>query len=604
MSKQQEKDFSNQKITFKTWLQLINVMGKEKKLLLVLIILMIIQAVLEVIMPIMNTYVLNNYINNSNIDIYELVIFSSLYLFLIILMGINIYYFICQAGKIESRFGYHLRQELFKKLQYLSFEYYDQTNSGWIIARCTSDVSRLAEIISWSLTDIVWGLFVMMSLVIVMLTVNVMLAFIVLVVVPIVFMIMLYFQKKILAAHRESRKINSLITNAYNEGIVGAKTIKTMALEDKQTKDFCDLTSTMRQKSLKAIIYSSLFSPIVMLFAAISLALLLNVGGNMVLLGTIEFGTLALFVTYSKQFFDPLRQISEIIAELQMAQANAERVNSLLQQPIKITDSKEIIAEYGDILTTYPKGYPKIKGNIEFKHVYFQYLPNEPILEDFNLSVKKGETVALVGETGSGKSTVVNLVCRFYEAIKGEILIDQQEIKQYSIKTLHANLGYVLQTPFLFTGSIKENIRFGKENATDEEIINACKIVNVHDFITKLENGYETKILEGGSNLSTGEKQLISFARAIIRDPQLLILDEATSSIDTEKEQLIQKAISLIQKERTCFIIAHRLSTIVNADKIVVMKKGKIIEQGKHEELLNLKGYYYELYTNQFSQVK
>ena len=309
-----------------------------------------------------------------------------------------------------------------------------------------------------------------------------------------------------------------------------------------------------------------------------------------------------LFIQYAQQFYEPIRSISAIMSEFQMAQASAERIIYLLESEPSIVDRADVIDRYGTVFEPKKENYEPIKGDVEFKHVDFSYLPDEPILTDFNLKIHSGQTIALVGETGSGKSTIVNLICRFYEPINGELLIDGVDYRNRSIGWLHSNLGYVLQAPHLFSGTIKENVRFGKLDASDEEIIDACKLVNAHDFIMKFDDGYDTQVGEGGSRLSTGQKQLISFARAVLAKPAIFVLDEATSSIDTETEQIIQYAIENIMKDRTSFVVAHRLSTIVNADRILVIRKGKIVEDGTHGELMRLHGYYYRLYTNQFNE--
>jgi ATP-binding cassette subfamily B protein len=373
-------------------------------------------------------------------------------------------------------------------------------------------------------------------------------------------------------------------------------------LEEVNYSEFNALTSDMRAQSIRAAVLSAIFMPIVMSLGSISTALILWYGGNQVLLGALQFGTLMLFTQYATQFFEPLRQIARLLAEFQMAQASAERVLQLLNSKPEIVDGQAVIAKYGTVLAPKRDVYEKIKGNVTFENVNFHYNPEEPVLMDFNLDVKSGQTIALVGETGSGKSTIVNLLCRFYEPISGRILIDGTDMKERSIGWLHSNLGYVLQSPHLFSGSVSENIRYGKLEATEEEVVAAAKLVDAHDFIEKLEKGYDTDVGEGGGRLSTGQKQLISFARAVIAEPAIFVLDEATSSIDTETEQVIQHAIETLLVDRTSFVIAHRLSTIVSADRILVVKKGRVVEDGTHGELMKKKGYYYRLYTNQFNE--
>jgi len=597
----EEQEFNTDSLDTKLWRRIFALLMVHKKKLYVLFMFMIMVATVDVIFPYLNKMAIDTYVSGNG-DLSKLWLFALAYFACIVWQGLNIYFFLRQAGRIEMDFSYDVRNKAFRKLQELSFTYYDKTPLGWIMARMTSDIGRLAEILSWSLMDLVWGLTVMLGITIVMFAVNWQLALLVLMVMPILAYLSVWFQTRILKSYREVRKINSKITGSFSEGITGAKTTKTLVLEDLNLKEFNRLTEDMRSHSVRAAILSAMFMPIVMGLGAISTAAILWYGGNQVLLGTIQFGTLMLFTQYASQFFEPLRQIARLLAEFQMAQASAERVLQLLHSEPQIVDSPEVIEKYGTILDPKPQNYEPMFGNVTFDHVNFSYNPEEPVLKDFNITVTSGQTIALVGETGSGKSTIVNLLCRFYEPVSGKILIDGTDMKDRSIGWLHSNLGYVLQSPHLFSGSVAENIRYGKLAATEEEIIAAAKLVNAHDFIMNLEQGYETNVGEGGGRLSTGQKQLISFARAVIADPAIFVLDEATSSIDTETEQIIQHAIDTLLVNRTSFVIAHRLSTIVNADRILVIRKGVVKEDGTHAELLKIKGYYYRLYTNQFNE--
>jgi ATP-binding cassette subfamily B protein len=422
------------------------------------------------------------------------------------------------------------------------------------------------------------------------------------VVIPPLAVISMFFQQKILKAYRVVRKTNSRITGAFNEGIMGAKTTKTLVTEGKNLNEFKTLTGEMYNSSVKAAVFSSIFMPIVMTLGSIGTALALYFGGKGVLLNTLSYGTLVAFISYTVNFFEPVRELSRVLAELISAQASAERIMSLVETELEIEDKAEVVERFGDVFTPKRENWPEMKGHIAFRNVSFAYKDGEKVLDDFNIDIRQGETIALVGETGSGKSTIVNLACRFYEPTSGQIFIDGVDYRERSQLWLHSNLGYVLQTPHLFSGTIKENILYGKLDASDEDVIRAAKMVDAHSFITKLENGYGTEVGEGGSRLSTGQKQLISLARAILADPRIFVLDEATSSVDTETEQVIQQAIQKALKGRTSFIIAHRLSTIRSADRILVIHKGKVIEEGSHSTLLNVKGYYYRLYTNQFME--
>ncbi|SKA01752.1 ABC transporter ATP-binding protein [Anaerorhabdus furcosa] len=597
----QEQEYNTNSLDTSLWRRILGMMKSQKKNLYMLFFLNFFIAILDVGFPFMNKIAIDYFVGNGIID-YKLTIFIVIFIVGIIAQAAIVYLFFLQAGKIEMNFAYEVREKAFHKLQSLSFSYFDKTPIGWLMARMTSDIGRLAEILSWSLMDLVWGFSVMVGVTIVMLIVNWKLALLVLIVVPILAYLSVWFQIRILKNYRSVRKINSRITSGFNEGITGAKTTKTLVLEEKNFREFEEETQNMRRSSIKAATLSALFMPLVMGLGSISTAAILWYGGYEVLLGTLQFGTLMMFTQYATQFFEPLRQIARLIAELQMAQASAERVLSLLDSQPDIVDKPEVIEKYGTLFDPKTENYEPIKGNVEFRNVSFHYLPGEPVLKNFNLTVKEGQTVALVGETGSGKSTIVNLLCRFYEPVEGQILIDGVEYRDRSLGWLRSRLGYVLQSPHLFSGTIKENIRFGRLDATDEEIIDACQLVNAHEFITKLENGYETEVGEGGGKLSTGQKQLISFARAVLVNPRIFVLDEATSSIDTETEQIIQHTIDHVLTHHTSFIIAHRLSTIVNADIILVIKKGIVVESGTHSELMAKKGYYYRLYTNQFNE--
>ena len=597
----EEQEFNTDHLDTKLWRRILKHFFVYKKDLTIIFISMISIACVDIAFPYLNKLAIDYFVLENG-DLSKLWPFGLIYGFLILVQVFVVYFFIKFTGKVEMQFAYDIRNQAFKKLQELSFSYYDKTPQGWIMARMTSDIGRLADIVSWSIIDLIWGSTLIIGVRIVMLVVNWRLALLVLVVVPFLAYISVIFQKKILQRYRLTRKINSKITAAYSEGILGAKTTKTMGLEDQQSAEFRELTSSMKSESVKAAILSAAFMPIVMGLGAFSSAMLIWIGGQQVLVGTIAFGTLVLFTQYASQFFEPLRQIARLLAEFQMAQASAERVLSLLNADVDLVDRDDVIEKYGSILEPKTEVYEKVKGDVEFDNVSFYYKEEEPVLVNFNLKVNRGETIALVGETGSGKSTIVNLICRFYEPKSGVIRIDGVNTKDRSLGWLHSNLGYVLQAPHLFSGTIKENIRYGDLNASDEAIVEAAKRVSAHEFIMNMEEGYDTEVGEGGGRLSTGQKQLISFARAILANPSIFILDEASSSIDTETEQIIQTAIESVLHDKTTFIIAHRLSTIVNADRILLIDKGRIVEDGTHSQLMHKKGRYYRLYTNQFNE--
>ncbi len=596
-----EKEYSDA-YDINIWKNLAQYLVPFKKNFIVLTIYMIVLAATDAGIPLLTKYALDHFIDKNTLD--GIVGFAALYAGLIALISVCVYLFIKEAGTIQAGVTYNLREKGFKKLQELSFSYFDKTAVGWLMARMTSDTARVGEILAWGLVDFIWGISMMFFISIVMLLVNVKLALITLTVVPFLIVISLFFQKKILKVSRNVRKVNSKITGAFNEGITGAKTSKTLVREEENLIEFKDITKDMKRTSVKSAIISSLYMPIVIGMGSIGMALALGFGGEDVISGALTVGTLVLFVNYAIQFYEPIREMARIFAELQVAQASAERILSMIDTDPDIVDLDEVIEKYGDSVNLKKENWENISGDIEFKNVSFSYNEKESILDDFNLKVKAGQTIALVGETGSGKSTLVNLACRFYEPTKGEILIDGVDYKKRSQLWLHSNLGYVLQTPYLFSGTIKDNIRYGALEASELDIIRAAKLVNAHNFIMKFENGYDTEVGEGGAKLSTGEKQLISFTRAILANPKLFILDEATSSVDTETELIVQEAIQKVLDGRTSFIIAHRLSTIRSADRIIVIDKGRIIEDGTHDELMKDKKHYYDLYTNQFIDEK
>lgn len=593
----QEQTYTN-RFDIGLWRKLLRYAKPYKKSLITLGMFMIGIGTIDALFPLMNKYAIDHYVVPKSLE--GIAWFTALYVLMICLQTIIIRLMVDTAGKIETGICYDIRKDGFQRLQELSFSYYDQTPIGWLMSRMTSDIRKLGNTLSWGLVDCVWGATMMLAITTIVLYLDWKLALIILSVVPFLAIVSVLFQKKILHTFRHVRKTNSLITGAFNEGLSGAKATKVLVREEKNLQEFQVLTGQMQSSSVKAATISSLYMPIVLILGSIGTGLALWLGGEGVLAGTIKYGTLVAFTSYTVQFFEPIRDLARIFTELQSAQASAERIFTMIETEPEITDSQQIIAKYGDVFHPRKKTWPEMKGNITFENVSFAYKDGEKVLEGFNLNVSRGETIALVGETGSGKSTIVNLACRFYEPTEGQILIDGIDYRKRSLLWLHANLGYVLQTPHLFSGTIKENIRYGRLEAGDEEMITAAKLVNAHEFIEKLENGYDTEVGEGGGKLSTGEKQLISFARAILANPRIFILDEATSSVDTETEQIIQHAIHKVLEGRTSFIIAHRLSTIRAADRILVIRQGKVIEEGNHHELLKQRGYYYRLYTNQF----
>ena len=522
----------------------------------------------------------------------------------ILTLGLCTTMFLRFASILELKFYSSLTKQTFAKVQNQPFSFFDRSSVGWLMARISSDTSRLGEIISWGLIDIVYAVFKLVFIVVIMWTINFKLSLIMLIIIPVVTIAAALFNNLIVKLSRKQRRINSEITSSLNEGISGAKTSKTLVLEEKTINEFSNTVNKYKAVTVKISWTQSAFYQIIAFSSALTLALMGYYGG----MSALDSSILFLFLSYSTSFFEPVLIIARLTNELKHAQVAAERVFNLNDIIPEIQDSPEVIEKYGDYINFKKENWEELYGDIEFDNVTFAYKKGKEVLKEvlkeFNLKVKQGQSVALVGETGAGKSTIVNLLSRFYEPTSGLIKIDGIDYKQRSVAWLHSYLGYVLQTPHLFSGTIKENIRYGNLNATDEQVYEAARIAHAEEFILKLENGYDSQVGEGGNRLSLGQKQLISFARAIIANPKILILDEATSSIDTQTEYVIQQAIKDILKGRTSFVVAHRLSTIVNSDLILVINDGKITEQGTHEQLMKLKGYYYKLFTNQFIEDK
>lgn len=593
----EEQDYST-KFSFSLWKQLLKYVKPYRKYVFLLAAVMVAVAVIDVVFPVLNRHAVDNFIVPGTTE--GLTGFVVGYFAVVAMQAFNVWALIAIAGKLEMEICYDLRRTGFRRLQELAFTYYDKTPVGWIMARMTSDSQRLGETISWGIVDIIWGSTMMLAIAVFMLVMDWRLALVVLAVVPVLVVVSLFFQRRILKAQRVVRKTNSRISGSYNEGITGAKTTKTLNREEANLEEFSALTSTMRSSSIRSAVFSAVYLPIVLTLASIGTGLALWVGGGRLQLDIITYGTLVAFLAYTVQFFEPVRELARVLAEMQAAQASAERLMSLINAKLDITDRSEVLAEYGDAFDAKRHNWPRPEGRISFEKVTFKYPDGEQVLTEFSLEIEAGETVALVGETGSGKSTIVNLACRFYEPSSGRILIDGVDYRDRSQLWLHSHLGYVLQSPHLFSGTIRENIRYGRLEAGDAEVEEAARLVHADAFIARLEAGYDTDVGEGGGLLSTGEKQLISFARAILADPVIFVLDEATSSIDTETEALIQDAVARVLANRTSFIIAHRLSTIRRADRILVVREGEVVEEGTHAELLAAEGYYYRLYTNQF----
>jgi ATP-binding cassette subfamily B protein len=513
-------------------------------------------------------------------------------LFGLIMLGqsIAVFSMIATAGILGERIQYDLRKRLFDHLQGLSFTYFDKTPVGWIMARVTSDSGRIAHLVTWGMLDVCWALSNIASSTVFMFLINARLAGMIFAVIPFLVVVAVVFKNRIVGEFRKVRRLNSKVTAAYNENITGVRVVKALCREDRNLGEFSRLTGDMRAAGFRAAWLSALFLPVVQIITAVAIGAIAWNGGLQAWGGSISVGGIQAFLGFIMFMLWPVQDLARVYADMQHTIASAERVFSLIDAQPEVVDRQGAVDP------------GTIRGDIVFDHVDFWYEENNPVLKDFSLRVRRGETIALVGPTGGGKSTIVNLVCRFYEPKAGEIRIGGRDYTELSLEAIQSRLGVVLQTPHLFSGTIRENVRYGRLDATDAEVEEAARLAGAHDFITALEKGYEEEVGEGGVLLSVGQKQLVSLARAILAKPEIFIMDEATSSVDTLTEALIQRGMEELMKGRTSFVIAHRLSTIRRADRILVIEGGHIQEMGSHAELLRQKGHYYRLYTKQFRQ--
>ena len=567
-----------------------------RKLIFIMIFFGLMGSATDIILPQFQRYALDHFVGLGVLD--TVIPFVILYILTILVASGSNYISCSLATIIEMRVNKQLRQTGFTHLQTLSFSYFNQNSVGYIHARLMSDTSRIGSLVSWTLVDCVWRISYLVGAIVTMVIMNPKLAAMVLSILPLLVILFSIFQKKLIRVNREVREINSHITSNFNEGITGAKTIKSLAIEEKMESRFRDETQNMRKKTVEASRLRGLFAGTMNLASSVALAIVLWQGGY---IAATEMGTFSVFMSYAQGMMEPLRWLVDIVSDLITTQVNIERFTNLLAVKSDVVDTPEVVEKYGDSFNPKKENWEPLKGDIKFEDVTFQYPDGEEtVLENFSLDVPFGTHLAIVGETGAGKSTLVNLVCRFYEPTKGRVLIDGRDARERSQLWLHSAIGYVLQTPHLFSGTVRENLLMGNPDATEQMIWEAIRAVSAEDVIAHLEKGLDTDVGEGGDLLSTGEKQLISFARAILADPRILILDEATASVDTMTEAKIQEAMEKVTADRTCLMIAHRLSTVRNADVILVVRQGKIVEQGTHAQLLAQKGYYYELYTRQY----
>lgn len=557
-------------------------------------------SAVDVVLPIFQRYALNHYVMGGTWD--TLPYYIALFVVTVLGAAFVNYIALSFAFRTEVEINRDLRNEAFAKLQTLGLSYYNANSVGYIHARVMSDTSKIGMLVSWSLMDGVWHGSYLLGSIVVMLAVNWRLALLVLIVLPVTAVMFGIFQGKLVRGNRQVRELNSIITSDFNEGITGAKTIKTLVIQGKMKSAFARDTANIRRKTLRVAHLRGLFAATINFASSVGLAIVLWRGGY---LAEEEVGTFSLFMSYAEGMMEPMRWLIDAVSDLITCQVNIERVHKLLVTEPDVVDTPAVKMLYGDQFHPQYDAFEPMKGDIEIRDITFTYPDGtEPVLEHFSLDIPFGTNVAIVGETGAGKSTLVNLICRFYDVQEGQILVDGKDIRKRSQNWLHANVGYVLQTPHLFSGTIRQNLLYGNPNATDEDIRRALETVSATDVVAKLEKGIDSDVGEGGDLLSTGEKQLIAFARAILCDPKLLVLDEATASVDTLTEARIQAAIDTVIKGRTSIVIAHRLSTVKNADCILVVKNGKIVERGTHPELLALGGYYRTLYQRQYEDEK
>lgn len=556
----------------------------EYKKLYMLMFVVVISGILQAVVPLSIKLLTDDFITKQNLK--GFIIAGIGFFSLVIISTLAIYSFYVFGGKLEYQVSKEIRKSVFERIEKFSLTNIKKYETGELISRLTSDVQKLSEVFSWGVIDACHSMIVLLISISIMLYLSYTLTLMLFLILPAIYIVTVIFQKNILKFQRKVRDYNSKIIRSYTESLSYIKTIKALGIEDKKKKEFKAYNEKYRKYNLLSILISAIFVPTVMFVASIGVGFAFNFSSISVMRNVMTYGAFLSFLTYSFQIFEPFKMLAQIFTDLKSAQASAERVFQILYEEDEILEEEESDLDF--------------EGNIKFENVSFHYFDDDKlILKDFNFEIKNGESVAFIGSTGSGKSTIVNLICKFYNPTSGSIYLDGINYRNIDKTCLYNNLGYVLQQPQLFSISIKENIKFGNENATDEEILKVCNLLGIDEFISKLPNGIDTVIGETGYNISGGQKQLISFARALIKNPKLLILDEATSSIDTETEKIIQNKMKDILKGKTSIIVAHRLSTIKHCDKIVLIENGNILEQGTHLELLDKKGIYYKMYISE-----
>ena len=583
------------------WKQLLPIVLRYRRPLVVIIVTNMLLAIIDLLYPLLQSRAVDRFIVAGALEGFGGYLGQYVALMTVEIVLLVAYFRSCM--KVEMCAGRDLKEACFVNLQKLSLDYYNVTSAGHSLSRVMSDTAKIAEATAWTFPNILWALAYIPGVYTVLLMLDARLALTMIVLAPLVAGFTVYFQRRLIALNREVRAQHSRITSGYNEGIMGAKTSKTLALEDRLCREFEEVTAKSARAGIAHGRMRAIYVPLIVLCGTLAASATLGLGGNLVLGGRLSLGVLSAFMTYALSLFQLFRQTATFISGMVSLQANVERVADLISRQPTVVDRPEVLEKYGDCFAPKKENWEPMRGEVDFDDVSFHYTEGgEEVLSHVSVHVPAGGTVALVGETGAGKSTMVNLVCRFFEPTGGRVLIDGRDVQERSQLWLHSHIGYVLQEPHLFSGTIRENIRYGRPEATDAEVEEAARAVNADKIAAKLPKGYDTDVGECGDKLSTGEKQLISFARAIIARPAIFVLDEATSSVDTATEQLIQQATKTLMEHTTSFVIAHRLSTIRQADMILVVEHGEIVERGTHEELLARGGAYYELYTTQLSK--
>ncbi len=567
-------------------LRLLKYLGPHKGRVALAILLMLGVSATAVSIPYLGKVLIDDYIADGNIRGLNRIALMMLLLF--VCAWVFSYWRGYVMASMGQRIIYTMRQQLYEHLQRLSIRYYDSIQVGRLITRITSDVDALNELLSGGVINFISDLVTLVAIAAIMLAMNPRLAALTFITVPFLVYMMTGFRMKIFLAQRQVREKVAAVNASLQENISGVRVTQAFTREKENLRRFSDVNRASYDAALHSISIFSFFWPIIDFIGAVGTVIVLWFGGRWLVQGQLTVGEMVAFLAYTGQFFGPLRNLGQLFRIIQTAMAGAERVFGVLDTVPEIQDRPDA------------RELPPIHGHVQFENVTFAYEGDDHVLRDINLDVKPGQTIALVGHTGAGKTSMINIVCRFYDVTDGRILIDGHDIRDVTQQSLRSQIGLVLQEPFLFSGTIRENLMYGNPEASEEDMLTVTKALGLHDFIQEFAEGYDTQVQERGSRLSLGQRQLVSFARAIIKDPRVLILDEATANIDTQTEQVIQRALEHMLAGRTSFVIAHRLTTIQRADRIVVIDDGRIVESGTHDELLVQDGVYRRLYMVQF----